>query len=247
MNLPMQSNSLCAHLCAVTFITLLLNQSLHAIPLRVLAWDDDIAARKLAITDAKGLVTIEAMHPSKRTQAYQVTAGEKPVTIQAIDRTDKDGKPAASAIIIPQGTKQALLVLLPDAKAATGLRLHVLEDDVAAFPWGGFKFINACGQKLAFVYEKTGIALPVSWNPVLVNPGGANRNMEIQLFLFAQPKRPIYSAVWEQQQDLRTLIFIVPGADPRLGPVAMKMISEDRRVEEAAVEATGPSRSDQGQ
>lgn len=233
----MQSNSLRVRRCVLTLTTLLLSQWLHAIPLRVLAWDDETAARKLAIADAKGLVSIAAMHPAKRTKTYQVTGGDEPVTIQALDKIDKDGKPATSAIIIPQGTKQALLLLLPDAKAATGLRLFVLEDDVANFPWGGLRFINATGNKLAFEYEKKVIALPVSWVPVLVNPGGANRNMETRLFLFERPERPIYSAVWEQQHDVRTLVFIVPGTDPRLGPVAMKMISEDRRVEEGEPQA----------
>lgn len=247
MNFPIQSKFRSVRLCAAILSTLMLSQWLHAIPLRVLAWDDEIAARKLAIATSKGIVPIEGLHPAKRTKEYQVTGGEQPVTVQALDKIDKDGKPIASAVIIPKGTKQALLLLLPDANADTGLRLFVLEDDVATFPWGGIRFINACGRKLVFVYEKKAITLPVSWTPVLANPGGTNRNMETQLFLVEQPERPIYSAVWEQQQDVRTLISIVPGTDPRLGPVAMKMISEDRRVEEAMEEVTGPSRPDQGQ
>ena len=208
----------------------MLSQSLHAITLRILAWNDEIAGRKLAIVDAKGSVTIEAMHPSKRTKPYHVTADDKPVVIQALDKTDKDGKPAASQILIPQGTKQPLLLLLPDEKAATGLRLHVIDDDTADFPWGGIRFVNSSGKKLAFVFEKKTVVLPASWTPVSVNPGGANRNMETKLFLYDQPAVPIYSAIWEQQQDVRMLIFIVAGGDPRLGPVAMKMIPEDRRV-----------------
>jgi hypothetical protein len=237
MNSALQSIPLCRRLCAMAFASLLLCQGLQAIPLRVLAWDDEIAARKLAIAGAKEFVTIQAMHPSKRTKVYQVIGGDKPVTIQALDKTDKDGKPATCGILLPPAIKQALLVILPDAKAATGLRLVVLEDDAPNFPWGCSRFINACGRKLAFVYEKKLTALPVSWEPVLVNPGGDNRNMEVQIFLFDDPQRPIYSAVWEQRQEVRTLIFIVPGEDPRLGPVAMKMISEDRRVKEREAKA----------
>ena len=230
MKVPLLANSLPVRLRAVLFTTLMLSQSLHAIPLRVLAWNDEIAGRKLAIVDAKSSVTIEAMHPSKRTKPYQVAAGDKPVVIQALDKTDKDGKPAASLILIPQGTKQPLLLLLPDEKAATGLRLFVIDDDTADFPWGGIRFINASAKKLAFVFEKKTVVLPASWTPVSVNPGGVSRNMETQLFIVDQPTVPIYSAIWEQQQDVRMLIFLVPGDDPRLGPVAMKMISEDRRV-----------------
>lgn len=224
---------------------LVLSPWLHAIPIRVLAWDDVVAARKLAISDSKGLVIIGDMHPSKRTKAYHVAAEEKPTFILALDKNDSDGKPAASAIIIPQGTKQPLLLVLPDAKAASGIRLLVLEDAVANFPWGAFRFINACGKPLAFSYDKKVVVLPVSWNPVVVNPGGGNRNLETQMFCMDQPKRPIYSAVWEQQQDVRTLIFVVPGEDPRLGPVAMKMISEDRRVLAAKQTAVNSPRSNQ--
>ena len=217
-------------LCAVTFTVFLLSQSLEAVPIRILAWNEEIAARKLAIADSRGSVPIEGMHPSKRTKTYQVMPGGKPASVQALDKPGKDGKPAASEIIIPQGAKQPLLLLLPDEKAATGLRLFVLDDDAAKFPWGGIRFINACGKKLAFVFENNTVILPASWNPVLANPGGDNRNMETRLYSVDQPEVPIYSAVWEQQQNVRTLIFIVPGADPRLGPVAMKMIPEDRRV-----------------
>ncbi|MCX6867995.1 MAG: hypothetical protein NTV46_17630 [Verrucomicrobia bacterium] len=187
MKVPLLANSLSARLRAVIVTTLVLGQSLHAIPLRVLAWNDEIAGRKLALGDAKSSATIDAMHPSKRTKPYQVAAGDKPVVIQALDRTDKDGKPAASQILIPPGTRQPLLLLLPDEKSATGLRLIVLDDDTANFPWGAIRFINASGIKLAFVYEKKAVVLPASWVPVLVNPGGANRNMETQLFFDDQP------------------------------------------------------------
>ena len=206
---------------------------LQATPLRILAWDDSIAARKLALADSKEPVPIEGMHPSKRTKIYHVKAGDKPLTILALDKTGPDGKPAVSAVIIPQDTKHPLLLLLPDEKSAAGLRLIVFDDDPANFPWGTTRFINASGAKLAIKFDKKNIVLPASWTPVLVNPGGANRNMETQLFFFNEPASPIYSGIWEQQQDIRTLVFLVQGKDPRLGPVAMKMIPEHRRALEA--------------
>ncbi len=228
----MKNKPFSSRVCVVMIATLMMSQWLHAIPIRVLAWDDGIAARKLAIGDSKGAVPIEAMHPSKRTLPYQVTVGEKPITVQALDKIDKNGKPTASEVIIPEGTKEPLLLLLPDVKSATGLRLLVLEDDAPHFPWGGIRFINACGKPLVFAYENKALSLPASWTPVVVNPGGHNRNMETRIFLPDQPKPAIYSSIWEQNQNVRTLIFIVPGEDPRLGPVAMKMIPETRRAKE---------------
>lgn len=237
MNCRLPAIPLGVRLCALLLTFLSPGWSLQATPLRVLAWDDAIAARKLALADAKGPVTIEGMHPSKRTRIYHVTTGEKPVQIQALDKTDKDGRPAVSEVIIPQAVMHPLLLLLPDDTAATGLRLVVLDDATTDFPWGTTRFINATGIKLAFVFEKKAVVLPASWTPVLVTPGGANRNIEAQLFVFDQPATPIYSAIWEQQQDLRTWVFLVPGKDPRLGPVALKMIPENRKVFEANAKA----------
>ena len=228
-----QNHSPITRLRLLALALLMLSEWLGAAPIRILAWDDEIAARKLAIADSKGSVDIVGMHPAKRTRFYQLATSEKPVSIQALDRKDKDDKPPASEIRIPQGFKQPLLLLLPDEKSSTGLRLFVLDDDTSGFPWGSIRFVNATGKKLAFGFEKKTVVLPASWDPVLARPGGENRNMETQLFLFDEPTEPIYSAVWEQQQDIRTLVFLVPGEDPRLGPVAMKMILEDRRVVEA--------------
>ncbi|MEI6676325.1 MAG: hypothetical protein WCO57_14240, partial [Verrucomicrobiota bacterium] len=64
MKYPLLAPSPYVRLCAMIITTLLLSQALHATPLRILAWNDEIAGRKLAIVDAKSSVTIEAMHPS---------------------------------------------------------------------------------------------------------------------------------------------------------------------------------------
>lgn len=81
---------------------------------------------------------------------------------------------------------------------------------------------------------------PASWTPVPVNPGGADRNMEVKLYSFDEPEVPIYSAIWEQRRDMRSLVFLVPGQNPRLGPVALKMIPEIRSVAAAETGALPP-------
>jgi hypothetical protein len=215
---------------AIPLLSLLLSQPLLAIPLRILAWDDDVAAMRLAVADSKGSTLLDSLHPSKRTKAFQVVTGEKPTVIEALDRKNPEGKPFTTAIKIPEGTKQPLLVILPDAKATTGIRTVVFEDDTANFAWGATRFINATGKELVFVQEKKALVIPPTWTPVMASPGGALRNMEVKLFYKDQPNRAIYSAIWEHNPDQRTLIFLVPGEDPRLGPVAMKMIPEDRRT-----------------
>ena len=229
-------------LLAIAWITPYLCRSLEAIPIRVLAWDSDIAARRLAFGDSKGSTVIEEMHPSKRTKAYQVGGGEKPLVIEALDRKDPAGKPCTSEVSVPEGVTQPLLVILPDPKATTGVRLFVLEDNTSNFAWGSSRLINATGKAMVMVCEKKIVALPAAWVPVDCAPGGATRNMEVQLFFHDQPERAFYSAIWEHSTDQRMLVFLIPGADARLGPVAMKAIPEDRRqiaaAQEAAAKAT---------
>ncbi len=113
----------------------------------------------------------------------------------------------------------------------------------SSFAWGSSRFINATGRQLVFGYEKKIVALPASWTPVQADPGGDTRNMEVKFFFRDEPSRPFYSGIWEQNSELRMLVFPVPGEDPRLGPVAMKMIPEDRRLVKAAQEAAGKAES----
>lgn len=127
--------------------------------------------------------------------------------------------------------KSPLLVLIPDEKSPTGLRQLVLEDNISDFQWGSIRLVNATGKKLVFKWDKKLAVIPPSWTPTDVTPGGANRNMGVQLFLAEKPDPPLYSAIWEQRDEFRNLVFLVPGDDPRLGPVAFKTITEDRRVQ----------------
>lgn len=214
--------------CVLLSIYSWLGTSLSAMPIKVLAWDDGIAAMPLALVDSKGSTPIVGMHPAKRTKSYQAVVGEALLAIEVLDKKDSDGKPCKVTFTMPQGVRQPLLIVLPDAKSASGIRPIAIEDDVSTFSWGSTHFINATSRPLVFVGEKKAVDLPPSWSPVQFSPGGETRNIAVQLFLRDQPTKAIYSNVWEQNAELRTLIFLVPGDDPRLGPVAMKMITDDR-------------------
>ncbi|MES2476231.1 MAG: hypothetical protein V4640_10645 [Verrucomicrobiota bacterium] len=229
-----------SQLLPILLLLCLLDGVLHAIPIRVLAWDHQVAAMKLAIRDAKGSSPIEEMHPAGRTKIYQVAVGEIPLVIESLDRKGPDGKPCMSEIKIAEGIKQPLLVVLPDAKASTGVRLLVLEDDASNFAWGSFRFINATGKPLVYACEKKMVAIPPSWNPVSADPGGERRNMEVKFYLREDSSRPISSSIWEHNPDERLLVFLVPSNDARLGSVAMKMIPENRKFVEKAAEDKAP-------
>lgn len=79
------------------------------------------------------------------------------------------------------------------------------------------------------------IALPASWNPVDIVPGGAARNMAVQVVAKDNLKDIRYSAVWEHNPEIRDLVLVLLGADVGTGAVDFKNIPEDRRI--AALES----------
>ena len=101
--------------------------------------------------------------------------------------------------------------------------------DSNSFGWGTFRFINATGKELLVRNDKVTKSLPETWKAVDLNPGGAARNMGIQLAARDNLKAILYSAVWEYDPDVRKLIIIVPGTDAQSGVVNLKIIPEDRR------------------
>lgn len=215
---------------------LLLAPCSHAIGVRILAWDQQIAGRALAINDSKGRIEIQNMHPTQRTPPIQITVSQDfPPMLLALDKPDVKGNPAESRIIIPEGMKQPLMLLLPDLKSATGLRLLLIDDDSISFPWASIRMVNTTDKKLIFSDGEKRRILPANWTPQTFKPDDSIRNFEAQLYIPDQLKRPIYSAIWEHRANFRTLAFIVPSNNPRLGPIAVKTILEDRRANETQV------------
>ncbi len=226
-------------LVATPLLSLLMALPLVATPIRVLAWDEQVASMRIAFVGASGNQEIQAMHPSKRTKTYEVAAGTEGLAVEVIGKKTSDGKPCREKLVIPENSKRPLLLVLPNEKSASGIRLHVIEDDESNFPWGSTRLVNATGRKLVFVAEKKAVEIPPTWTPVMVDPGGSARNMEVRLFFRENREKSFYSAVWQYERDIRTLVFLVPGTDPRLGPVAMKMIPENRLLKEQEAAAAG--------
>ena len=217
--------------------------SLLAVPIRFLAWDNEIAARKIGFQSSKGVNPIPDLHPGKRTESMDGgAASATPLQLVALDRTSPDGKPVTVEIKLPPTLQSPLVLILPDLKTPSGLRPFVIEDSSASFAWGSFRFINATGQALLIRTEKTITDLSASWTPVDLSPGGVARNIGVQLVARADLKAILYSAVWEHDPNLRKLIFIVPGSDVRSAAVEFKILPEDRRAaaaEAAAAQAGG--------
>lgn len=209
-------------------LTALVSWLAAAEPPRVLAWDDAVAARKLALVSGASSVAITGMHPSKRTGPLRLKAGG-PLMLRALDRpAGADGKPVERACAVPAAILKPLLVLLPDDSHPTGLRVLVADDNPAGFRWGSYRFLNATSKNLVVQLEKKAVRVPQGWKPVDLDLGGDKRGFGARVAVEETIETPVYTAIWEYDPEVRTLCFVVPGTDPRLGPVAFKAVPEDR-------------------
>jgi hypothetical protein len=215
---------------------------LHAAPVRFLAWDDAIAARKISFSDGREIVELQDLHPHKRSKAINWTSGETPPVLVARDRNNADGKPVTAPVKLTPELKSPLVLILPDPAHASGLRCFVIDEDTASFGWGTLRFINATGKELLVRQDKEIKTLPATWKAVDIKPGGAMRNIGIQMASRADLTAILYSAVWEYEPEVRKLIIVVPGTDARTGAVDLKIIPEDRRaLAPAAPAAAAPT------
>ena len=197
--------------------------------IRVLAWDQEVAARELALVCGDSVVPVTGMHSEKRTATFRLK-GDGPVVLRALDRKTAEGKPVERACAIPETVTRPLLVLMPDKSDPTGLRVFVFNDDPAGFRWGSYRFLNATPKEIVVQLEKKAVKVPTGWKPVDLDLGGETRGVGARVALAESMEKPLYSAVWEYDTGIRILCFIVPGTDPRLGPVNMKAIPEDKRT-----------------
>lgn len=206
--------------------------SLAAAQFRVLAWDDAVAARKLAVVAAGKVTEIKNLHPLKRTGIHQGPQ-DGGIVIRALDREAVAGQPVDLRTGIADGITHPLLLLLPDDNSPSGLRGLVIDDGTAAFPWGSFRFLNATGADLVVQLEQRAITIPGGWKPTDFVLDGPPRNVGVRIAAKATLAEPLYTSVWTKDDDVRRLIFLVPGTDARLGKLALKVIPEDKTTVEA--------------
>lgn len=199
-----------------------------ALSVRVLAWDDAIATRKLALVTGDTVREIKDMHPLKRTPAYHLKVNQ-PLALRAMDaKPGEDGVVPQRVIVIPESMKVPLLLILPDATDATGVRTLLIDDNPAGFAWGTYRFINATPRDLVVQMEKIAKRVPAGWTPADIQLGGETRGVGARISLAEKIEEPLYSAVWEYSTESRTLCFMVPGTDARNSPIDFKAIPEDK-------------------
>ena len=199
---------------------------------KVLAWDDAVSARKLSLVRGESEVEITGMHPNKRSGALRLK-GAGPVFLRALDKAaGEDGKPVQRECKVPEGMTHPLLLVMADEKHPTGVRVVVFDDNPAEFPWGAYRFLNATPKEMVAQMEQKAVKLPTGWKAVNLTLDGDVRGVGARLALAEKIETPLYTAIWEYDPTIRTLCFIVPATDPRMGVVEVKAVPEDRRTVE---------------
>lgn len=217
--------------------------SLHAMPVKFLAWDDAIAGRKIAFLNGTEMTEIQGLHPHRRSRAVTWKGGEIPPALVALDRQAEDGKPVTIPLNFTAGLKSPLVVIAPNANHPTGLRCFVIEDASDSFAWGTLRFINATGKEILVRIDKEVRALPETWKTIDSKPGGGKRNIPIQMASRTDLEMVLYSSVWEHDPEVRKLIIVVPGTSADGGPIDLKIIPEDRRSIAAPAESPSASQT----
>jgi hypothetical protein len=204
--------------------------SLSAIEVRFVPLNGEIASRMIGIRDDKELLPLKGLDAMKRSDPLSCVIGEQALQLVAIDREGDNGKPASVAIGISPAMKSPLVVILPDSDHPTGLRTIAIEDSDDAFQWGCLLFINTSGGPLTLQIDKEKKSLPEDKSPVVIQPGGAMRNMGVQIYKEEQPDEVLYSAVWEHDPDFRKMIVIVPPKNEKASAFDLVIIPQDKRV-----------------
>ncbi len=206
--------------------------SARALEFRFLAWDDVVAARPVSVLEGKDKVAaIKDLHPLKRSPKVDADLKDGSLLLRAMDKKDAAGKPVDFSVKVPAEMTRPLVLLVSDPKAASGLRGYVLEDNVANFPWGTFRFLNVCGTDLAVTLGSLSKAVPAAWQPLDFLPG-EKKPLAVEIAMKDKKSgrlQTAYASMWNDDPDVRRLVFVAPGTDPRLGPLEIKIVPEDRK------------------
>ncbi len=211
-----------------TLILSVSSRTVSAAPVRFIPMNDDVAACKIAFQDDKGLTNLKDLNSQKRSAPYNFKSSGKSIKLVAVDRKGDDGKPPTLELPIASEFKSPLVLILADPKHPTGWGAVAIEDSSAGFAWGTLRFLNLTDGPLMLRYGTETKPLPDGNQPVDVLPGGEAHNIGVQLFNESAPGNILYSAAWEHDPAFRKLIVIMPGVDPRIRVLDLKVLPDKR-------------------
>lgn len=164
----------------------------------------------------------QSIHVTKLLRSAEYGYQEGPSITFYGKRLNADGEPLPEAIAkIPEDASRLLLIFSPVREQnAQGLsyNVHVLRDDLDRFAFGSFQFINVSNKKVAIDLQGNRFMLERGAFKVLkVKPPELG---DLSIRIAAQDVdgawHPNYTNGWSHRSDLRTLAFIIDGANDRV-------------------------------
>ncbi len=217
------------------FPLLLVSTNLDAenIEVRFLAWDSEIAARRLTVQIEDNPTRIEGLHHLRRSRKIVLPPpdpdAETPLISIAEEQPGSIDPPEVLPLDLPSSIRRPLVLILPADNQPLGLRLLVIEDDTDDFQWGSFRIFNTSRKELFLATRDQQVELPPGWEPTDFKLSGAsNESVLIALEDANEGFKIIYSSIWIADPETRRIILIVPSTDSRLGAVSLRVIPEFR-------------------
>jgi hypothetical protein len=225
-------------------LTLICNTAItrgQSMEVRFLAWDDTISARNLAVRQGETVTPVDHLHALQRSRPVRVSlntdAGQIPMLLD-LDRLPGHESPSEPAgqipripLSLPTAAQHALVLVLPDPSHPLGLKTLAFADDLDGFEWGSFRVINTTRRALILLTQDQKIEIPPDWAPTDFHLS-EDRNLPV-IIAIEDPEKEftvIYSTIWMPNPQARRLVFIVPSEDPRLGVIALKIVTEYPRL-----------------
>jgi len=163
----------------------------------------------------------------------------KPKPVIAKDNDLPPHRPLADVKFPGDGRYLVLLQRTP-----AGTKASAIDDKEGAFPYGSMQFVNLAGVELEVRFGSNTLALKPNGKGILRPSAGNNTYAEGEIFTKVDDQFLLgYSMRIFQQDDVRTLYFLMPG-EPGSHGVRLKGIEERRPPEETP---PGPTSGKTGQ
>jgi hypothetical protein len=205
---------------------------LSALELRLVPLNQEVASRMISLRDRKEDLTIKRLEAMRRSDRISCSVGEQPLQIITLDREDPSGKPETVPILLPEGLRSPLILLLPDPDHPTGLRPITIDESEEGFQWGGLLFYNITKTPYTIKIDTETKLLPEDVSPIIIHPGGLARNIGVQIYQETKRDDILFSGVWEHDPNFRKIIVLVPPKNEKHSNFDLVIIPQDRRVKE---------------
>ena len=144
------------------------------------------------------------------------------------DRIDDEGNPIPEAIVnVPDGATRLLLLFTklttPDKRGLT-YRVIAMKDDSNNFRFGSFRFINTSQKEIAIELAEERFLVDSSGSKTIEvdPPERGDLSIRIAAKNEAGEWTSNYTNGWGHRSNLRTLVFLLDGANGRIKPLRFR-------------------------